>query len=558
MVATLLSLKFHLTIAELKRSTARLVLWIILAASALMVLVLVLIGLAAASLAVAGNEALTGWITILSGSILVFGWTLIPLVFFGFDQTLDPTRFAQYPLTGRQLAPGLVLAGVLGLPGFITAVLCLGSFLPWITKPLVALVGLVGGALGFLMTQVCCRVATTAFSGFLSTRKAKDMMGLIGLVLVLLLSMSSYAITMIVNLLSASSSNIADVVAVLERLGSILSWTPLGSPWAMVSDAGCGQWLMMIAHLGITCVYLCLGLLAYSAILNKALATPAQSQSTAVLAKDFIARIAGLRWVKGALVPVAAIIARCLRYWRRDPRYLGQVVSILMIPIIFTVIGLGFQVLPTDGAEDQILVYFFNGMIAFGLGFMALMAGYTISADIAYDATAWWIHLATGVKGWQDRLGRLIAQAVISTPLIIIAAIAVPWIVGKPDMIPTTLTAMTCLYLISLGVSSVFSALIIYPIALPGESPLKMKTGMMGSQMLSQMGCLGIAVLLALPICIWAIFASGWLIWVAFSVSVIWGGSAVVAGVIFGGRIMDSRGPAILATLKKNDSREQS
>jgi len=556
-VATLLSLKLHLTIADLKRSPVRLVLWIIMAVSFLFLLLLVLIGLAASSLAVAGHEANAGWITTMVGSVLVFGWALIPLVFFGFDQTLDPARFGQFPLTGRQLAPGLVIAGVLGLPGLVTAVLCLGSSLPWIATPLVALVGLVGGALGFLMTQVCCRITTTALSGTLSTRKAKDMTGLIGLVLILVLSMSGYAISMAVSLFSAASTNLADAWTFVERVSAVLSFTPLGSPWAMVSDAGQGQWLMLVAHLAITCAYLGLGLWLYGAILNKALVAPAQQRSTGTLTRDSIARMASFGWARGAMEPVAAIIARCLRYWRRDPRYLGQIISMLMMPVIFTVIAFGLRALSTSDATDQIISDLSQVMVAFGLGFMALMAGYAISADVSYDSTAWWIHLATGVKGWQDRLGRLIAQATVSIPLILIVAIAVPWIISRPDVIAATLAAMASLFLISLGLSSIFSALIIYPTALPGESPLKMRTGMMGSQMLSQFGCLGISTLLALPICIWVIFATGWLAWLALGVAIIWGGALAVVGVIVGGRIMDSRGPAILATLKNNDSRER-
>ena len=559
MVATLLSLKLRLTIADLKRSTARLIIWIILAVSILPAVILALVGLAASSLVVPGHQSQAGWITVLAGSILVFCWTVLPLVFFGFDQTLDPARFAQFPLAGKQLAPGLILAGVLGLPGLITALLCLGSSLPWLATPLAALVGVVGGILGFLMSQVCCRIATTALSATLSTRKAKDMTGLIGLVLILVLSMSGYAISLAASLLSSSSSHLAGAWTVLERASGILAFTPLGSPWAIVSAAGQGQWLMTLAYLAITCVYLCLGLWLYSALLNKALVTPAPANSSNVVSGDFIARVASIRMLRAAWTPVAAITARCLRYWRRDPRYLGSIVSMLMMPVIFTVIAFGLKyTAPSAGSvADPILGYLSKAMIAFGLGFMALMAGYTISADIANDSTAWWIHLVTGVKGWQDRLGRLIAQTVISTPLVVIVAIAVPWIIANPAIIPGALAAMTCLYLISLGVSSVFSALIIYPVTLPGESPLKMKTGMMGAQMLSQMGCLSITTVLALPVCIWAVFASGWLAWAALCVAVIWGGAAAVAGVILGGRIMDRRGPAILAALEKNDSRER-
>ncbi|MCL2784238.1 MAG: hypothetical protein FWD55_02140 [Propionibacteriaceae bacterium] len=558
MVATLLSLKLHLAVADLKRSTVRLVLWIVIAVNVLFAVGLSLVGLAAASLAVPGHEAQAGWITVVCGTILVAGWTLLPLIFFGFDQTLDPARFAPFPLTGAKLAPGLILAGLLGLPGLFTAVVCLGAALPWLGNPLVLAVGLVASVLGFLMTQVCARVASTALSGMLSSRKAKDMMGVIGLVVILVLSLAGSGISMIIGFLTSSSSRLANIWQIIEDVSAVASWTPFGAPWALIADAGSGQWLLLVAHLGLTCAYLGVGLWAYGIILNHALVAGTIARSSSVVTKDSIARLAGLTWVRGKLVPVAAIAARCLRYWRRDPRYLGQIPAMLFMPIVFCGMGWGFQFLPTSSPEEAVPAILVNGMIAFGLGFMALMAGYTISADIAYDSTAWWIHLATGVKGWQDRLGRVAALSMIAVPIIIIVGIAVPWLIGSPSKIVPSLAAMVILYLSALGVSSIASALVIYPIALPGESPLKMKTGMMGSQALSQMGSMTVAGLLALPICIWVIFATSWQAWLALGAAIVVGGAMVVAGVILGGKIMDSRGPTILQSLKKNDSSERS
>ena len=557
MVTTLLALKFRLIITEIRRSIARLVVYIIFGLNALWMLVLLLMGLIAASLVVEGNEALVGAITVIVGSAIVIGWTLLPLLFFGFDQTLDPSRFVLFPLTGRKLAFGLVLAGIIGIPGLLTALVALGSALPWIQTPYVLLIGLVGGTLGFLTTQVFCRMASTALSGSLSSRKVQDLTGLISLVVILVLSMSGYLVSMAFSLLSESPDGLGSLVSASVRISSVLAWTPFGAPWSLAADAALGQWWLMIGHLAVSVVYLALGLWLYTVVLSKALVTPARSGPSAIEKHDSIARAGGWIWANGPLVPVAAIAARCFRYWRRDPRYLGQIPAVLLLFVLFVVMGI---TLPTLISEDgtTVAASFGTGMIGFGLGLTALMTGYTLSADVSYDASAWWIHLTTGIKGWHDRLGRIIAQAAWAAPLLLLGGIAVPLIVGGSTRIPAIIGAMFAFYLTAVATSSIFSALFIYPVALPGESPLKVKTGQMGLQMLSQFGCLALGGLLGLPIAIWAIFATGWQIWLVLIVGLLWGVAVLTAGVFFGGKIMDSRGAAILQSLIKNDSRERS
>jgi ABC-2 type transport system permease protein len=245
-----------------------------------------------------------------------------------------------------------------------------------------------------------------------------------------------------------------------------------------------------------------------------------------------------------------------MRYWRRDPRYLGQVPAVVLALALFTVIGVTLPLLPSDNntAFTNILG---TGMIGFGLGLTALMTGYILVADVASDASAWWTHLICGIRGWQDRLGRTIALSLWAIPLLLVGGIAIPLFLGNSNTIPAVLGAMLSLYLTGAAASSVFSALIIYPVPLPGDSPLRMKTGMMGAQMLAQFGCLFAGGLLALPIALWAIFAAGWQVWLVLVVGIVWGAAVLTAGIIVGGRIMDSRGPAILQTLVKNDSRER-
>ena len=46
----------------------------------------------------------------------MLGWLLLPLVFFGVDETLDPARFALLPLPRRTLVTGLFAAALIGVP----------------------------------------------------------------------------------------------------------------------------------------------------------------------------------------------------------------------------------------------------------------------------------------------------------------------------------------------------------------------------------------------------------------------------------------------------------
>ena len=42
---------------------------------------------------------------------------------------------------------------------------------------------------------------------------------------------------------------------------------------------------------------------------------------------------------------------------------------------------------------------------------IALMSGWVLHDDLAYDSTALWMHLSAGVRGRDDRLGRMLAAA---------------------------------------------------------------------------------------------------------------------------------------------------
>ena len=120
---------------------------------------------------------------VVGGSALVAGWALLPLVLFGVDPTLDPTRFATFAVRERTLAVGLVLTALVGLPGVATVVLVLGSVVAGSRSVAATLAALVGGLLGLLTCVLLSRIVTAAASAVLATRRGRDVAGVGGLLL---------------------------------------------------------------------------------------------------------------------------------------------------------------------------------------------------------------------------------------------------------------------------------------------------------------------------------------------------------------------------------------
>ena len=64
----------------------------------------------------------------LVGAATIVLWTIVPLFTFGSDPTLDPARFSTFAVPTRDLAVGLALAALIGLPAIATGVIMVGVF----------------------------------------------------------------------------------------------------------------------------------------------------------------------------------------------------------------------------------------------------------------------------------------------------------------------------------------------------------------------------------------------------------------------------------------------
>ena len=104
--------------------------------------------------------------------------------------------------------------------------------------------------------------------------------------------------------------------------------------------------------------------------------------------------------------------------------------------------------------------------------------------------------------------------------------------------------------LTSLGGSSVLSALVVYPVQLPGENPFATKQGASMASLVSQVGGWVAVMALCLPEIVLAFVAvrsgSVGLGWVTLVVGVVLGSVLLVLGVRIGGRTLDRTGPDLL------------
>jgi ABC-2 type transport system permease protein len=182
--------------------------------------------------------------------------------------------------------------------------------------------------------------------------------------------------------------------------------------------------------------------------------------------------------------PAGAIAARSIIYWLKDPRYSASLIVIPLLLVLFWFLG--------AQAGDYAMVLFMGPVTGF-------MLGYAISADIAYDGSAFALHVTSGVSGRDDRVGRVGALLLWALPLTLVLTLATAWIAGAWEQSPGLLGLALGALLTGAGVSAVSSARFIYPVPKPGDSPFATPEGSTVRLLLVSLGAMLVIGLLVLP-----------------------------------------------------------
>jgi ABC-2 type transport system permease protein len=522
-VAQFLGLKLRLLANTFRRSPWQLV-GIIIALTygvgAALLAVAALVGLRFAEVGAATSIVVTG------GSVLVLGFLLVPLAF-GVDDTLDPRAFSLFGLPSAKLANGLALAALIGVPAIAVTCIAAAQVVTWTRGPLSTVLALAGAVLIVVTCVLGSRVTTSVAALLLSTRRAREVSGLVALLVIV--SLSPF-IAVLANVDWNKSG-----FAVLATIGRIAGWTPLGAAWSAPAAAAAGHPGTGILQLLIAVVFAGLLWLAWRALVARMLVTPQR------LSRE--RSYSGLGWFERMPdSPTGTVAARSITYWLRDSRYHTSLVAIPVAPVVFVV------ALSVAGVPWHILALI-------PLPAMCLFLSWAIHNDVAYDNTAIWLHVASNTSGWSDRFGRVVPALMIGVPLVLIGSPISAAFFGSFVVLPSILGVSSCILFAGLGLSSMISARFPYPAVRPGDSPFAQPQAAGSASGLIQSLSFFAALLVAL---IPAGFAA-----LGFLVDPWWHLGSLISGVVLGlgglfiglrvgARIFFRRAPELLAFTLRN------
>ena len=464
-------------------------------------------------------------VVVLGGSAALLGWAIIPLAASAADLTLDPARFTTSAIPMRQLLTGLALGGLIGIPGLATALVALATVWTWARGPLPAVAALLGAAVGVLSCIVLSKVVTTATASLASSRRFKDVSAIVFMI----------PLVMMGPIVAGVGRGVSASTGFLPELAATLSWTPLGAAWSLGGDIASGN----TGPAAVKCL-IALGTLAglawcWKLLLERALVNPPYAGSGS--------RKGGKLGLLGLLpaTPAGAVTARALTYWLRDPRYSGSLVVVPLLPILLVFQG--------SQSGDY-------ATLALAAPLAAFLLAWSISADVSYDNTAFALHLATGVKGTDDRLGRALACLTFALPVVLIFAVGQCFFTGSWDALPAQLGLSLGILFTGLGLSSVVSARYTVAVPLPGDSPFKKPPGNVGQTLAVQFAGMGVLSLLVLPevglFIAQLVTGNPVFGWANLAVGLMLGLALFATGIRLGGKWLDARGPELLAQLTVN------
>ncbi|WP_243232548.1 hypothetical protein [Microbacterium sp. CIAB417] len=515
MVAHVLRLRVALLFGSLRGARASRTLF------GLVGLIIATVVVCIAVLSLAEAETAVARTVIVLGAAAVFLAFLVGPMLTGAVDQLDPRRFAVFGVDERSMPWVLALASLISVPTFalIAVTVCVSIVGIRLGVPWPAAV--IAGVLGVLTVVLAARVGMAISAIWLPERRSRELTALFTLAVVV--------VAFPVAIFLASLEWEGRVPAAVATATGIVGATPLAAPvgllFALAAEDAAAAWIS-----GVVAVLTLAGLAAIWAGLVRHQLTTTERP---IAARERT----GLGWF-GLLpsTPFGAIAARSLVYWLRDRRY---IVNIVVVPIagVLTVFPLLVAGVP------------FAVAVLIPVPVMALFLGWLPHNDIAYDSTAFWVHVASGVRGLPDRLGRLVPIFLVSLPILAIAVPVTLALTGHWSLLLPFTGLAACLFLAGLGLSSVVSVIAPYAVSRPGDSPFQQPQRSVSRGAFGQAGVFLGTLLVSIPtIWLFALTVAGS---EAHAPAAFWTGigtgvGILILGAVIGGRIFERSGERLM------------
>lgn len=392
----------------------------------------------------AAPVAVARTVIVLGAAAALLGFLIGPILTGTIDQ-LDPRRFGVFGVNDRQLPWILVVASLISVPslallavGVCTVIVMVQLGTPWPAAAVAIL-------LGVTATAVSARVGMALSALLLPERRSRELTALFALVVVV--------VAFPVAVFLASLEWGGQVPGPVAAGTTVIALSPLaaipGFGFAIAAADVSGIWAS-----GIIAAVTLVALWLLWAWLVRRLLTTTERPTTS-------RERAGLGWF--ALLPsnaFGAIAARSLVYWLRDRRY---IVNIVVVPVagVLTVFPLLVAGVPL----------YLAALVPVPV--MALFFGWLPHNDVAYDSTAFWTHVASGVRGLSDRFGRLVPVALVAVPVLAIAIPLTLALIESWYLLLPMIGLAASLFLSGLGLSSISSVVSPYAVSRPGDSPFQ-------------------------------------------------------------------------------------